>query len=89
MEIDGFTVAPENCSRMILLVSDKKEYLKGKYVYEYILWGEQQNIHTGATCAARVTENRTWYDLTGHRRGSMFWPMAQQYKHVVPSMTTI
>ena len=84
MEIDGFTVAPEDCSRLILLVSKKKSELKATYVLEYIKWGEKQNFHTGDTCAARVTDEREWYDLTGHKRGRLFWPMAQQYKHAIP-----
>jgi hypothetical protein len=84
MEIDGFTVSPENCSRMILLVGKPKKKLKGQYVLDYINWGESQNIHAGPTCASRVTEDRNWYDLTGHNRGDLFWPKAQQYKHSIP-----
>jgi len=70
---------------MILLVGESKNNLKGTYVLKYIRWGEEQKFHTGATCVARVTEEREWYDLTGHERGNFFWPMAQQYKHVVPT----
>jgi hypothetical protein len=46
--------------------------------------GRVQRLHKGSTCAARVTHTRQWYDLTGHRRGALFWPMSQQYKHAVP-----
>jgi methylase of polypeptide subunit release factors len=84
MEIKGFTVRPEDCSRMILLVPDPKENLKGTYVLNYIEWGEKNGWHDGSTCAARVTDTRDWYVLTGHKRGEMFWPMAQQYKHAIP-----
>ena len=84
MEVDGFSVSPEDCSRHILLVSDKREKLKGKLVLDYIEWGEKQGFHLGATCASRVTSNREWYDLTGHKRGAVFWPKAQQYKHAIP-----
>ncbi len=84
MEVDGFTVAPDDCARMILLVGKQKDQLKGTRVLDYIEWGEKNNFHTGATCAARVTRSRTWYDLTGHKRGAMFWPKAQQYKHAIP-----
>ena len=31
MEIDGFTVSPENCSRMFYLLSKPKNELKGTY----------------------------------------------------------
>lgn len=84
MEVDGFTVAPNDCARMILLVGEPKDRLDGTYVLDYIEWGEKQGIHKGATCSARVTETREWYDLTGHRRGSVFWPKIQKYKHAIP-----
>jgi len=84
MEISRFTVSPEDCSRKILLVNKKKSQLKGTYVLEYIKWGERQGVHKGATCAARVTSERDWYDLTGHERGAIFLAKSQQYKHIAP-----
>jgi len=84
MEIDGFVVSPKNCKRMILLVNKKKAKLKGTKVLGYIEWGEERDYHAGSTCKSRVTEQREWYDLTGHQRGTFFWPMAQQYKHTIP-----
>lgn len=85
MEVDGYTVSAEDCSRMILLIDQPKEALRGTHVLDYIEWGEKQGWHEGSTCKSRVTEKRTWYDLTGHKRGALFWPMAQQYKHAVPA----
>jgi len=84
MEINGFEVDPDNCSRKVILISKLKNELKGTYALKYIKWGESQGIHTGATCASRVTEERDWYDLSGHIRGQVFWPKSQQYKHVAP-----
>ncbi|MCL4874806.1 N-6 DNA methylase [bacterium] len=84
MEISRFTVSPEDCSRKILLVDKKKSQLKGTYVLEYIKWGEKQGFHKGATCAARVTAERDWYDLTGHKKGLIFLAKSQQYKHIAP-----
>ena len=84
MEIDGFTVSSQDCSRYMILVSKRKRELKGEYIRSYIDWGEKQNYQTGATCASRVTKDREWYDLTGHERGSLFWPKSQQYKHAIP-----
>jgi hypothetical protein len=84
MEIDGFTVSALQCSRMILLVSKQRDLLAGTYVNKYIEWGETKGYHTGSTCAARATEDKPWYDVTGHERGALFWPMAQQYKHAIP-----
>lgn len=85
MEISRFSVSPVDCSRKILLVNKKKSALKGTYLYEYIKWGEKQGFHKGATCASRVTENREWYDLTGHERAIALWPKERQYKHTSPS----
>lgn len=84
MEIDGYSVAPDNCSRHVLLVGLERSKLKDRYIREYIKWGESNNYHRGSTCVSRVSVNREWYDLTGHRRGALFWPKSQQYKHVVP-----
>lgn len=80
MEISRFTVSPEDCSRKILLVNKKKSQLKGTYVLEYIKWGEKQGFHKGATCAARVTEERDWYDLTDEERPILILPKIQQYR---------
>jgi hypothetical protein len=85
MEIDGFTVSPEDCSRQILLVGAKPGEIKDKYVLNYIKWGEKQGVNAGSTCNARATANRGWYDLTGHKRGAFFWSMSQQYKHAIPA----
>lgn len=84
MEVSRFSVLPEDCGRCILLVNKKKNALKGKHVLKYIQWGESQGYNECSTCASRVTSDREWYDLTGHKRGALFWPMAQQYKHVIP-----
>jgi len=84
MEIDGLAVTSKNCGRQILLVNKPKSELKGLYVHKYISWGEEKGFHKGVTCSARSSSNREWYDLTGHQRGTLFWPMAQQYKHAIP-----
>jgi len=84
MEVKGYTVSPEDCGRMILLVGKLRGMLKGTHVLKYIEWGESHGWQKGATCAGRVTDSRGWYDVTGHKRGTMFWPKSQQYKHCVP-----
>jgi methylase of polypeptide subunit release factors len=85
MEVTGYSVTAADCSRMILLVGQQKEALEGTFALEYILWGEKQGWHEAQTTRQRVTATRAWYDLTGHARGSMFWPKSQQYKHAVPA----
>lgn len=82
MELKRYTVTPEDCGRRILLVSEPKHKLRGTHVLRYIQWGESQGWHKGSTCAARVTANRAWYDLTGCGGGVLLWPLAQQYRHV-------
>ncbi len=84
MEIDGFTVSAEDCSRLMLYVGKSKDDLKGTYALKYIGWGEKQNVHLGSTVAGRVSKDREWYDLTGHARGALFWSKSQQYKHAIP-----
>lgn len=84
MEIKGYLARPQECARMILLVGEAKAQLKGTWVGQYIDWGEKKGWHKSATCAARATEERGWYDLTGHARGALFWPKSQQYKHSAP-----
>ncbi len=84
MEIRAYTATPEDCKYQILLVDKPKSEIQGTYVLDYIEWGEKNGYHEGSTCASRASSDREWYDLTGHRRGQLFWPMAQQYKHVIP-----
>ena len=83
MEITSYSVSASDCKRMILLISENKNELKGKYALSYILWGESRGFHKGSTCSSRQTNDKEWYDLTGHDRGVLFWSMAQQYKHVI------
>ncbi len=84
MEVKGYIARAEECGRMILLVGEPKAKLKGTWAGKYIEWGEKKGWHKSATCGARATDERGWYDLTGHARGVMFWPKAQQYKHSAP-----
>ncbi|EQD25895.1 N-6 DNA methylase, partial [mine drainage metagenome] len=63
MEIKGYVARPQECARMILLVGEAKAQLKGTWVGQYIDWGEKKGWHKSATCAARATEERGWYDL--------------------------
>ena len=85
MEIEGFTITHDDCSRYILLADQSMDFTKNRYLQNYIKWGESQKLDTGSTCASRASQKRAWYDLTGHKRGQLFWPMAQQYKHSIPS----
>ena len=83
MEVKGFVAREEDCSRIIFLAPSPKKSLQ-KMAKAYVAWGEERSVHQRSTCAQRVTKEKGWFDLTGHRRGIAFWPKAQQYKHVVP-----
>lgn len=83
MEVRGFVAREQDCSRLILLAPSPKESLH-KLAKAYVDWGEERGVQKGSTCAQRVTKERDWFDLTGHRRGIAFWPKAQQYKHAIP-----
>ena len=80
MEIDGYSVGPEDCSRMILLVKDTPEKLEGTYVLDYIQWGEKQGWHEKPTCRARETKESKWYNITSHERPMVILPKIQQYR---------
>lgn len=83
MEVSGYVVRPEDCGRMILLVSTNG-FSVDSYVERYIEWGEEQGFNEGKTVQGRNTENRAWYDLTGHARGAIFWAKSHQYRHSAP-----
>jgi len=87
MEIDSLLVDPAKLRRLILLVKEPKEQLKGSFVLDYIKYGEKETfggntpVSQRRTCAARDP----WYDLTGGTRGDAFWPKTQKYRHVIAS----
>ncbi len=53
-----------------------------KYALKYIAWGEREKFNSGSTCQSRISTNRSWYDLTGRRRGEIIWPKLHQYRHI-------
>lgn len=83
-DIKGFSAKARDCRRMIFLTGCKKEQLQ-PHAQAYVEWGESKGWHKKMTCASRVTETREWHDLTGHKRGAMFWSMQQQYRHIIPA----
>ncbi len=85
MEVSKFSVNGTDCNRMVLLAPSSPKIPKNTWCYKYIKWGESQGFHRGSTCAARVSENREWFDVTGHRRAPCLWPKERQYRHVAPA----
>ncbi len=92
MEVDRPTVRAADLSRVVLLVREPMAKLKTKspWVWRYLRYGMTEPFASSkskpvpvpkrSTCAAR----EPWYDLTGLvRPGIAFWPMFQQYRHIV------
>ena len=93
MELDRPTVRATDLSRVVLLVAEPMDKLRTKspWVWRYLRYGMTATFASSkskpvpiakrSTCAARDP----WYDLTGLvRPGIAFWPMAQQYRHIIP-----
>lgn len=76
----GIRVNPDELRLTAILCNKPKERLKGTHILKYIRWGEREGFHKRPTCASR----KIWYDLTRHRRGSILWPKAHQYRHIAP-----
>ena len=83
MELDAIEIDTPKLSRQILLVSDSPEKLKGTHVVKYIKWGEREGFDQRPSCASRMPA-RQWYDLAPGKPGVVFWPIAHQYRHIVP-----
>ncbi len=90
MQVDRPVVRAAEINRVVLWVADELKDLVGTYVAKYIRWGAKQTFASNKSKAVPVPhrtscEGRSiWYDLTGVQAGIAFWPMAQQYRHVIP-----
>lgn len=91
MNVSRPVISAKELDRLILQVSEPMTELKGTYVLKYLRYGEKTTfaskksksvpVPLRSTCASR----ERWYDLTGTKPGAFFWPMAQQYRHVIPA----
>jgi len=92
MKVDRPMVRAAELDRVVLLVSEPMDKLKTKspWVWRYLRYGMTATFASKkskpvplpkrSTCAARDP----WYDLTSLvRPGIAFWPMAQQYRHII------
>ena len=86
MEVKRVVVKRGDVGRMVINASVSRARLRRTRLAEYVTYAESEGWHTGSTVASRA-RIRPWYDL-GLRpkpeRADMFWPMAQQYRHLVP-----
>jgi len=91
MKVDRPEIRARDLDRVVLLVSGPLSSLRGTYVHKYLKHGEVSTyaskksksvpVPQRSTCAARDP----WYDLTKLvDPGFALWPMAQQYRHIIP-----
>ena len=91
MQVDRPVVTSTKLDRVVLWVNQELNELKGTHAYHYIKWGSKQTFSSKKSKAVPVPERATvsarepWYDLTNVKPGVGFWPMAQQYRHIIPS----
>ena len=91
MQVDRPVIRAADLNRVVLWVGDELKDLSGTYVAKYLRWGAKQTFASNKSKAVPVPERSTcdsrplWYDLTGGKTGVVFWPMAQQYRHVIPT----
>jgi hypothetical protein len=91
MAVDRPMIRAANVDRLVLWVDRPLKELAGTYVASYIRWGSKQTFASNKSKAVPVPERSTcagrptWYNLVGTNTGTAFWPMAQQYRHVIPA----
>jgi hypothetical protein len=92
MAVDRPTIRAKDLDRVILLVPHTLRDLRGAWVHRYVKYGEQATFASKKSKAVPVPKRSTcaardpWYDLTGLvKPGFAFWPMAQQYRHIIPA----
>lgn len=91
MQVDRPVVRAADLNRVVLWVDKPLKDLSGTYAAKYIRWGAKQTFASSKSRAVPVPDRSTctarslWYDLTNIKTGVVFWPMAQQYRHVIPA----
>lgn len=90
MKVDRPIVRAKDLDRVVLLVGQPIKDLRGTWVYKYLKYGEQVTFASKKSKAVPVPQRSTcaardpWYDLTKLvKPGFAFWPMAQQYRHII------
>ena len=86
MEVKRAIVRKDDTTRLVINAPATRARIRNTHFEDYVNYAEQQGWHTGPTIASRARV-RPWYDL-GLRapadRAHLFWPKAQQYRHIVP-----
>jgi N-6 DNA methylase len=91
MQVDRPVVSPHQLDRVVLWVNQPLDEIKGTYAHRYITWGSKQTFASKKSKSVPIPDRATvasrplWYDLTGLVPGIGFWPMSQQYRHIIPA----
>ena len=86
MEVKRAVVRREDVARLVINAPVPRARLRRTHLGTYVEFAEQNGWHTVSTIESRA-RTRPWYDLDlkpKEQRADMFWPMAQQYRHVIP-----
>jgi hypothetical protein len=90
MKVDRPVVRAKDLDRVVLLVPGPLSALRGTLAHKYVKHGEQATYASRKSRAVPVPERSTcaardpWFDLTKLvDPGFAFWPMAQQYRHII------
>jgi hypothetical protein len=90
MKVERPTVRAKDLDRVVLLVGGAMKDLRGTWVHKYLKYGAEATFASKKSKAVPVPQRSTcaardpWYDLTKLvRPGFAFWPMAQQYRHII------
>jgi hypothetical protein len=86
MEASRITVTASDAKKMVINAPISRAALRKTFLAKYVEYAERNGWHTGSTVASRA-KTRPWYDLglcPKAERAPIFWPMAQQYRHLAP-----
>jgi hypothetical protein len=92
MKVDRPVVRAADLDRVVLLVGKSMTDLKSTapWAYRYLRYGQEATFKSEKSKPVPVPQRSTcasrdpWYDVTGLAQpGIAFWPMAQQYRHII------
>lgn len=86
MEANRPVITAADVGRLVINASVSRASLRRTYLGKYIAHAEERGWNNGSTIISRA-HVRPWYDLglrPKEERAELFWPMAQQYRHIIP-----
>jgi len=86
MEASRIVVTAGDAKRLVINAPISRAALRKTRLGRYVEAAESKGWHEGLTIATRA-KTRPWYDLglrVKAERAPIFWPKAQQYRHLVP-----